>query len=254
MTTPTRKFFLKLVVGLTILGLFGMFDRFVLHQRIRESALRVAARPLNGITNAARTILRTTDMDALQRERDALLAEKIEADVLARENTVLRKQLGVETRDGARLQPAKIIGQQRNVLTSTIVIDKGRAEGLQAQAAVIAGGNILVGTVDEIFEHSATVIVVDDPRSIVSVRIADSDLLAEARGASQNRIYLNLISKTDEVAVESRVVTSGLDAYPEGLILGRLTSVERGEHSLFKAVTGELYFDPTLSPLVFVIL
>lgn len=187
------------------------------------------------------------------KKSDAILPEKILSEVLERENALLRKQLEVQTRSSPDLMLAKIIFINRSAVVSSLRIDKGRADGIKDGMVVISGGNVLVGNVVDVTDHSAEVLLVDDPRSAISVRIHNSKILAESRGAFGNLINLNLISQTEEIDTESLIVTSGLDHFPEGLIIGQVRSVERGESQLFKKVSGVMSFDVLNGPTLFII-
>lgn len=180
-------------------------------------------------------------------------AVQVFSEALERENNLLRSQLGVQTRSSPDLVIAKITAVHRTALVSLIRINRGTAEGIQKGMTVISGGNVLVGTIIEVGEHSAEVLLPDDPRSAISVRIHDTDILAESRGNLSGMVDLNLISQTEIISPDSLILTSGLDHFPEALIIGRITSVERGESQLFKKVEGRISFTVLGGPLVFII-
>ncbi len=174
-------------------------------------------------------------------------------EALERENAVLRKQLGVEARTSRIVGTAHIFSIQRNTLVSTLLIDRGSKDGIESGMIAVAGGNILIGKVSEVFNHSARIIIADDPRSVVSVRIFNSDLLAESRGTLEGALRINLIAHSETVASASMLVTSGLDGYPPSLAVGEITSIERADQDLFKNVSGKLIFNPIENPLIFIL-
>ena len=174
-------------------------------------------------------------------------------EMLRRENEMLRKQLGVGIPKSHTLQMANIVHIERNTFASSIVIDKGTSDGIIIGMPVIVAGNVLVGSVDEVFEQTSRVMLVDDPRFILSVRILGSSSLAESKGSLGGTTNLNLVSYADEVATGNIVVTSGLDAFPEALVVGKIEYVSRGENSLFKKVTASLLFDISIGPNVFIL-
>ncbi|MEK7615834.1 MAG: rod shape-determining protein MreC [Patescibacteria group bacterium] len=182
-----------------------------------------------------------------------VIGESIASEALERENAILRKQLDVAQKISRTLKLANIISIERTILVSTIVIDLGVADGIEEGMVVIGSGNVLTGRVSEVFEHTSRVILVDDPRIIVSVRLQGTSLLAESRGNRSNRIDLNLVAHNETVHVDDTIVTSGLDQFPEGLAVGWVTDVQPGDNSLFQKISGSVFFNFYESPLLFVI-
>ena len=192
---------------------------------------------------------------ALMQTKDVSKDEAVlvHSEALERENDLLRSQLDVQKRTSPDLMTAKITAVHRTALVSVIRIDRGSIDGVQKGMTVISGGNILVGTVMEVTDHSAEVLLPDDPRSAISVRIHDTEILAESRGNLSSMVNLNLISQTETIPDKSIIYTSGLDHFPEALILGRITSVERGESQLFKKVEGIISFNILRGATVFIL-
>ena len=120
--------------------------------------------------------------DELKKENNVLLGRIAELESLKRENDFLRNELKVAPRLDSKLLIVEIFSVQKNGLFSTALINKGKADGVEKSMAVITSGNILVGTISEVFDNSALVLLVDDPRSVISVRFQGSNVLAEAEG------------------------------------------------------------------------
>ncbi|MBI4160380.1 MAG: rod shape-determining protein MreC, partial [Candidatus Yanofskybacteria bacterium] len=97
-------------------------------------------------------------------------------DSVARENQFLREQLSVDRQPSDNLLMARIFNIQKSHLSSAILIDIGLRDGVKKGAAVISAGNIFAGIVDEVFDTTSTVILADDPRQNVSVRIFGSGI------------------------------------------------------------------------------
>ena len=184
---------------------------------------------------------------------DASMARVLD-EALIRENESLRKQLDVSDRGDISYATAKIIGIQRTNLSSTITIDYGSSHGAKKGMPVVIAGNILIGSIGEVFDSSSRVILTDDPRSRISARFQGSIILAEAQGMFSNRISLNLVSHTEKVTHDSLVVTSGLDVFPDGLAIARVTSIQEGTHSLFQEIEAKSFFSFHESPNVFILL
>lgn len=190
----------------------------------------------------------------LEKENEILLGRIAELENLGRENEFLRKELKVAPKLGSRLLVADIFSIQRNALSSTALINKGKADGVRKSMAVIASGNILAGVVDQVFDNSALLFLLDDPRSVISVRIQETNILAEARGKLDGNFGVDLITHEEEVKEGGIIVTSGLDGLKESLLVGRISQAGTGNGGLFKEVTGKPLFDLSLGSELFVIL
>jgi len=192
--------------------------------------------------------------DELKKENNILLGRVAELDNLKRENDFLRNELKVAPRLDSKLLIVEIFSVQKNGLFSTALINKGRADGVEKSMAVITSGNILVGMVGEVFDNSALVLLVDDPRSVVSVRFQGSNILAEAEGNLQNGLKINEVTYQEEVKEGDMIVTSGLDGLKESLLVGRVSGVKSGSGGLFREVVAKPLFDLSLGSDLFVIL
>lgn len=190
--------------------------------------------------------------EELKKENGALLGRLTELESLKRENDFLRNELKVAPRLSGKLLMAEIFSIQKNGLFSTILINKGRNEGVEKSMAVVTSGNILAGTVGEVFDNSALVLLVDDPRSVISVRFLESDILAEAEGNSGS-LKINQLSYEEEVKEGDMIVTSGLDGLTKSLPVGRVVEVGSGG-GLFREVIAKPLFDLSLGSELFVIL
>lgn len=243
-----------LILGVNAWVLDGFFQSTI-YRLFSESGHFLSANFIRG-TSWGRAFLRAgdtaTDLNLAREERDMLRGATSEAEVLKRENESLRKQLGVEPRADYSLKIAKIFSIQRTALASVLHIDLGISDGVTEGMVVVAGGNVLIGSIIDVQRDSSTVLLIDDPRSIISVRLMNGDILAESKGGLKGSLRLNLISHADVVEIGSTVVTSGLDAYPEGLVVGNVEGVMKQELSLFQDVYASMMFNPASGPRVFV--
>lgn len=190
----------------------------------------------------------------LEEENNLLSGQLAELENLKRENRFLRDELGVARRLDLHLTVVQIFNIQRGALASTALINKGARDSIQKSMPLIAAGNVLVGTVDQVFENSASVLLIDDPRVKISGRIQESSMLVGTKGRLHNRLGLDLVAAGDEINDGDTVVTSGLDGLPEALLIGKVIQIETTAGALFKTVIARPLFDPSLGSSLFVIL
>lgn len=190
----------------------------------------------------------------LREGNNSLLGYIAEIENLKRENELLRNELKIAPKLKSRLLMVDIFNIQKSALSSTALINKGEADGVKKSMAVTAGGNILIGVIDEVFENSARALLLDDPRLVISVRVQGTDVVAETRGELRNSFKIDLVTHKEEVEEGVILITSGLDGLKESLLVGRVSKVKSGSGGLFREITGEPLFDLSLGSGVFVIL
>ncbi len=94
-----------------------------------------------------------------------------------------------------------------------------------------------VGRIQRVFNDSASIILVTNVNSSIAVRIQPSRIDGILEGRGDNRGYLKYVPQEADVKVGERVVTSGLDGiYPEGLLVGDVTSVKKVGRELFQLI------------------
>lgn len=115
-------------------------------------------------------------------------------------------------------------------------IDKGLDNGLaKNMVAVTPFGP--VGKVHRVLKERSGIVLITDVNSSVAVRLQTSRLEGILEGRGDNRCYLKYIAKDVEVAEGEDVITSGLDGiYPEGLLIGRVSDVDREGGDLFQLI------------------
>jgi rod shape-determining protein MreC len=151
-------------------------------------------------------------------------------DDIARENTRLRTLLQLEGGSGLRGIHARVVGASLSGLERSALIDKGRSSGVATNRAVLAPEG-LAGRVMSTGNDSSKVLLINDARSAVGVRIGSSGETGLVRGTGGGRLSLELVSRAalDQGAVNvgDVVVTSGYQGgiFPAGLPVGRVEQV-----------------------------
>ena len=109
----------------------------------------------------------------------------------------------------------------------TITIDKGSAEGLRPNMAVIVPGGV-VGRIVTPTSRASKVQLLIDRNAAVGALIERSRAHGVVEGTGGG-LRMNYVSSLADVQVGDTVVTSGIDGiYPKGFAIGQIESVERG--------------------------
>ena len=109
----------------------------------------------------------------------------------------------------------------------TITIDKGTAEGLRPDMAVIAPGGV-VGRIVTPSGRASKVQLLIDRNAAAGALVERSRAHGVVEGTGGG-LRMNYVSGTADVKIGDAVVTSGIDGiYPKGLVIGQIESLERG--------------------------
>jgi rod shape-determining protein MreC len=135
----------------------------------------------------------------------------------------------LDLRDTLDLQTtaARIVGTAANPEFRTVTIDKGEAQGLRADMAVIAPAGV-VGRIVVAVSRAARVQLLVDRNAAAGALIERSRAQGVLVGSGEGRLTLEYVSEVSDVTVGDIVATSGIDGiYPKGLVLGRVARVDR---------------------------
>ncbi len=165
---------------------------------------------------------------ALRLDLAVVSAELMVLEELRQENAELRELLDAGQRPALGYVAAEVRRVDLNPFSHRILINRGSRDGLQPGQPVIDAHG-LVGQVDEVFLHSARVILLTDPDHALPVRIERTGLRTIAYGSGLNaQMRLTDLPMNVDLQPGDVVLTSGLDGlFPAGLPVGRVDSVER---------------------------
>lgn len=179
------------------------------------------------------------DYDNLKAENESLRAQLAKAQEEARagsdaeeENERLRKLLNfTEKHSDMKLESAKIVARTASNWSSTFTISKGENDGIAVGDPVITEYGALTGTVTELGGGWATVsTIIDASTSIGSIAsesgatgmiVGDYDLM------QKGMTKLTYLPTDSQIFSGDTVLTSSVGgSYPEGLVIGTISSVQ----------------------------
>jgi rod shape-determining protein MreC len=183
-----------------------------------------------------------TDYVALQRvraENERLQNEIAQIRVgLQQERALAQRSRTLEQLLDLRTQAADLTTVAANVIAGgaspdfrTITVDKGTADGLRPDMAVIAPAGV-VGRIITPSTRAAKVQLLIDRNAAAGALVERSRAQGVAEGSGGD-LRLNYVSGTADVRPGDTVVTSGIDGiYPKGFVIGQIQSVQRGAGGL----------------------
>ena len=151
-------------------------------------------------------------------------------------NTRLRNLIDFQKNISERVVAAEVIGKDPSAWFKTVIIDKGRADGLTRGLPVVMPQGI-AGQVIEVSNHYSKVMLIIDRNSAVDALVQRSRARGVIKGESTDRCRLDFVLRKNDVRVGDTIVSSGLDGvYPKGLRIGFVTEVVEHDADIFHEV------------------
>ncbi|MDA0815611.1 MAG: rod shape-determining protein MreC [Chloroflexi bacterium] len=179
---------------------------------------------------------------------------------LAAENATLRQQLSRAEADLATLREGRIAIDQANALIASIgndsgqvvtatvvlrdpapgrqsvVLNRGRDDGVRTGQPVLGAGATLLGVVAEVTDSRARVRLITDRESAHAVLIQASRLPGSLVGDGE-RLLLDFVPVDASVTPGDVILTSALGGLlPPGLLVGRVREVDAPAQELFQRI------------------
>jgi rod shape-determining protein MreC len=190
-----------------------------------------------GITNLWQNYIWLRDVrkenEALRDENERLRLEQIRLAQDAAQAHRLQALLQFKEQTVSETVAAQVIGSSGSETSRTVNVDKGIADGVKTDDAVITPegvvGKVLKTFNDAGLRHTSQVLLVSDPSSGVGAILENSRLQGILRGTQSGELLLQYVMSDEKVTPGERVLTSGGDrVFPKGMPLGTVTQVSSG--------------------------
>jgi rod shape-determining protein MreC len=188
----------------------------------------------SGVSVFRRIWNRYVGLRAVEAENNRLKAELSQTQVqlqqqraLADRAKGLEQLLALRDSSGLSTAAAQIIAGSASPDFRTLTLDKGTVDGLRTDMAVMAPsgvvGRIVIPTV-----RASKVQLLVDHNAAAGALVERTRAQGVVIGNGENRLRLDYVSESSDVAVGDLVVTSGIDGiYPKGFTIGYIDVVEK---------------------------
>ncbi len=173
------------------------------------------------------------------RERIAELEENARnGEIALQENERLKDLLGLaEARPELSYQDAEVTRRSTSNWESTLMIDRGTADGVSLDDCVIDQYGYLVGVVTETGLNWSIVTTILDPACQMGGRVARADTDAMLEGdftlMLEGRLSLSYVSQSASLMAGDQVTTSGMGGvYPPDILVGTLLTLDTQEDGI----------------------
>lgn len=173
----------------------------------------------------------------LEGEKSRLLEEEAT-------NKRLREMMDFRTESAPKAVTATVIANSASAYFHTLIIDKGKANGVEKGMAAISPLGV-VGQVVAVTNRNAKVLLVTDSHSGVDAMVQRSRARGLVSGSLDYGTVMKYVKRSDDLKEGDRLVTSGLDGvFPKGLLIGTVAKVNKKNLGLFQQIEVALAVDP----------
>ena len=169
-------------------------------------------------------------LEEISAKYDNLKTLYIETD---KKNKRLEEILGFTRESPYELIPARVVGRDPSVISSTIVIDKGFRDGVKQNMPVISASGI-VGMVLTVSQGSSRVMLINDKNCRIDVLIQENRAMGILEGSADGHLRISYVDRKVPVRVKDVVVTAGVgEIFPKGLVVGEVIDVNKPVSEMF---------------------
>jgi len=179
------------------------------------------------------------DNQTLRGENEEIRQNNLNVTEIMAENVRLRTMLDYKkVANQFDLVTATVVGRDLGTWNSTIIINRGSADGITKDMAVVTPQG-LVGSVVNVYANVAKVQLILDARSAVGtlVQRPESRVAAIVEGSSASPLTPRMvnIARDADIIKSDKLITSGFGGiYPKGLLIGEVVDIVNEEGGLLK--------------------
>jgi len=187
-------------------------------------------------------------------ENQELQGENLKLKEASLENELLRERLELALPDKNNLILADVAGYLPQS-GQYFLINKGFDDGLREGLAAVTANNFFVGKVVELGSHWAKILLMIDSDSLVSVISQESRVRGAIKGDHGLGLVMEMVPIDSTLQVGESVLTSGLNNnLPKGLLVGRISAIEKKESEIFQRAILEPAVDFSGLEQIFILL
>ncbi len=160
------------------------------------------------------------------------------------ENQRLRRLLDFQNTVGMRAVPAQVVVHDPSGWFQSVIVDKGEAEGVQPDMAVVNEEGV-VGRVVDVSRHYSRVILITDPASAIDALVQRNRVRGILTGRDEKICQLRYVRSNLDVRTGDLVISSGKDGvFPKGLRLGIVREIVKDPVDLFQNIAVQPIVNP----------
>jgi len=131
---------------------------------------------------------------------------------------------------------ARVVRRTNNLLNATILVNAGSSDGIR-QGLGAATTNGAIGQVVRVGPRIAKLLTLYHPDAGIGALLEKSRVQGVVSGTGKGNCIMRFVSRFDPIILGESVVTSGLDgAFPKGIPIGHVISIQRDPGKIFQSI------------------
>jgi rod shape-determining protein MreC len=177
--------------------------------------------------------------DILKRRVDTLEVQLQQEHAMAARSEQLQGMLDLKGRAAFPTLAAEVIAGNPDPVMRTVTIDRGSADGVLADMAVIAPSGIVGRVIGPVGRRAARVQLIIDRNAAAGAATERTRAGGMVVGAdAEPPLRMELVSNLNDVKAGDTVVASGVDGiFPKGYLIGRVESANNRGGGLYQTIT-----------------
>ena len=172
----------------------------------------------------------------LKDENTQLKIKLMQMESVKKENNRLRRMLQFYSKKTSQLIPVKIIALDPFPKYYLVTVNKGTKDGIKKNMGVIEEKGV-VGYIFRVNKHTSQVLLLSDRDAVIPVKIQRSRVSSIVEGRDHKTLLLQYIKNEDDVRINDKIVTSGIDQwFPPGLPVGFVSEIKKKKYGTHQEV------------------
>lgn len=181
--------------------------------------------------------------DNYQKALNKAFEKNIQLKELRLSNSRLRNLLKFEKTITNSVLSAEVIGKDPSPWFKTVLIDKGKNDGVEPGMAVVVPRGI-AGQITDVSSNYSKVLLIIDHNSAVDALVQNDRARGIIKGGTEGQCLFKYVLRKHDIETGDIVVSSGLDGvFPKGLAVGYISKVIKPKSGIFQEVTVTPYVD-----------
>jgi len=193
--------------------------------------------------------------DLLQKELRFFIEKENRCKEIAASNQRLRSFLKFRKIPDIQLLPAEVIGKDPSPWFKSIIIDKGKAEGMKKGLPVVIPEGI-AGLITDVSNHHSKILLIVDRNCAIDALSQGTRARGMIKGNGFNQCFFKYVLRKHDIKTGDIIVSSGLDSvFPKGFRIGEVSDIsQKNSDAIFQEITVTPYVDFEKLEEVFVVL
>lgn len=225
-----------------------------------SSAIQFVFSPMQkSVFHASQNIKSFSDLDKAKQQIAQLQAENAKLQIVVQDNKALRDQFQTANPPPQNVIPAEIVGMPQFIpgVSNPEELIISATSGMQVNMPVIYK-DMIFGEITAVNGKYAKVSLVSNDSISFTAKAAQTGAVGIIKGQGGGQILFDNVLLTDNLKIGDMIVTTGETSFdgrgiPPGLIVGKITSIDKNPSSLFQAASIQMLLDVTRLSTVFVL-